>query len=65
MSDQKPLLTVDHLQISFKKDKDWKTIVQDVSFDLTANQILGIVGESGSGKSVSSLAIMRLLATFT
>lgn len=58
---QKPLLTVENLQVSFKENKDWKAIVQGVSFDLYANQILGIVGESGSGKSVSSLALMRLL----
>ncbi|MGG5575907.1 ABC transporter ATP-binding protein [Myroides sp. C15-4] len=61
MSTQKTLLTVENLQVSFKHNKDWKAIVQGVSFDLYANQILGIVGESGSGKSVSSLALMRLL----
>lgn len=61
MSKQKPLLSVENLQISFKHNKEWKALVQGVSFDLDANQILGIVGESGSGKSVSSLAIMRLL----
>lgn len=61
MSEQKPLLSVENLQISFKHNKEWKALVQGVSFDLGANQILGIVGESGSGKSVSSLAIMRLL----
>lgn len=61
MPEQHPLLTVENLQVSFKSNKDWKRIVQDVSFEVYANQILGIVGESGSGKSVSSLAIMGLL----
>ncbi|MGG5507541.1 MULTISPECIES: ABC transporter ATP-binding protein [unclassified Myroides] len=61
MSDQHPLLSVENLRVSFKQNKDWKTIVHGVSFALYPNQILGIVGESGSGKSVSSLAIMRLL----
>ncbi|WP_158962279.1 ABC transporter ATP-binding protein [Myroides fluvii] len=61
MSVQKPLLTVENLQVSFEQNKEWKAIVQGVSFELHANQILGIVGESGSGKSVSSLALMRLL----
>ncbi|MBB1138752.1 ABC transporter ATP-binding protein [Myroides sp. WP-1] len=62
MSEQKPLLTVENLRVSFKQNKEWKTIVHGASFTLYPNQILGIVGESGSGKSVTSLAIMRLLA---
>ncbi|WP_353104211.1 ABC transporter ATP-binding protein [Myroides odoratus] len=61
MSEQTPLLHVKDLQISFQQNKDWKPIVQGVSFDLYPNQILGIVGESGSGKSVSSLALLGLL----
>ncbi|MEM7442671.1 MAG: ABC transporter ATP-binding protein [Pseudomonadota bacterium] len=36
--------------------------VRDVSFDLHAGRTLALVGESGSGKSVTTLAIMRLLA---
>src|SRR5574340_1357001 len=36
--------------------------VRDVSFQIGEGEALGLVGESGSGKSVTSLAIMRLLA---
>jgi oligopeptide/dipeptide ABC transporter ATP-binding protein len=36
--------------------------VRDVSFSIGSGEVLGLVGESGSGKSVTSLAIMRLLA---
>jgi len=36
--------------------------VREVSFSIGSGEVLGLVGESGSGKSVTSLAIMRLLA---
>src|SRR5690606_31893117 len=36
--------------------------VDGVSFSLDRGRTLGVVGESGCGKSVTSLAIMRLLA---
>jgi peptide/nickel transport system ATP-binding protein len=56
-----PLLHIDHVTISAKKEGNWTPIVKDSSFTLYQNEILGIVGESGSGKSVTSLAIMGLL----
>jgi len=56
-----PLLHIDHITISAKKEGRWMPIVKDSSFVLNQNEILGIVGESGSGKSVTSLAIMGLL----
>ena len=52
-----PLLTVDHLNISFGS----VSAVRDLSFLLNAGEVLGLVGESGSGKSVTALAILRLL----
>jgi peptide/nickel transport system ATP-binding protein len=36
-------------------------VVNDISFDVLENEILGIVGESGSGKSVTALSILKLL----
>jgi peptide/nickel transport system ATP-binding protein len=56
-----PLLHIDHVTISAKKEQQWTPIVKDSSFVLNENEILGIVGESGSGKSVTSLAVMGLL----
>jgi peptide/nickel transport system ATP-binding protein len=56
-----PLLHLDHVTISAKKEGQWTPIVKDASFTLGQNEILGIVGESGSGKSVTSLAVMGLL----
>jgi oligopeptide/dipeptide ABC transporter ATP-binding protein len=38
------------------------TAVRDLSFSIVRGEVLGLIGESGSGKSVTSLAIMRLLA---
>ncbi|MFV2033631.1 MAG: ABC transporter ATP-binding protein [Halocynthiibacter sp.] len=37
------------------------TVVDDVSFNISAGETLCIAGESGSGKSMASLSIMRLL----
>ncbi len=51
------MLQVKNLSISFNKND----VVQNISFELKNNQILGVVGESGSGKSISSLAILGLL----
>ncbi|OYU80973.1 MAG: ABC transporter ATP-binding protein [Flavobacterium sp. BFFFF1] len=59
--DQKPLLTIQDLEISFRGKDGWQPVIHHISYSLFENEILGIVGESGSGKSVSSLAIMGLL----
>ena len=59
---QKTLLSVENLNISFGKKKESIAVIHDVSFDVFENEIIGIVGESGSGKSVTSLAIMGLIA---
>lgn len=56
-----PLLQIQNVTISAKKERQWTSIVKNSSFTLHKNEILGIVGESGSGKSVTSLAVMGLL----
>lgn len=56
------MLSVQNLSISFKSNNEFITVVENISFELESQQILGIVGESGSGKSVTSLAILGLLS---
>ena len=57
----KKVIDIQNLQITFRNQSQWNTIIKDSNFSVYENEILGIVGESGSGKSVTSLAIMGLL----
>ena len=58
-----PLLTVDGLKTYFHAEGVTARSVDGVSFRLHQGETLAIVGESGSGKSVTSLSIMRLIAS--
>ncbi len=60
MSDK--VLSVKDLVINFRTDSGILHAVRNVSFDLERGETLCIVGESGSGKSVTSKAIMGILA---
>ncbi len=55
-------LVVNNLKISFRTNNGKVQAVRDISFALERGRTLAIVGESGSGKSVTSKAILGILA---
>ncbi|PSR36791.1 MAG: sugar ABC transporter ATP-binding protein [Sulfobacillus thermosulfidooxidans] len=55
-----PLLNVSQLTVRYRGSNGPITAVQDVSFSVYPNEIVGFVGESGSGKSTVAQAILRL-----
>ncbi len=62
-NDSSMLLQVRDLRVTFRLDKKTSfEAVKGISFDVPRNATVALVGESGSGKSVSSLAVMGLLA---
>ena len=55
------LLTVTGLTTEFRTERGIVTAVNNVSYHVDENEIIGLVGESGCGKSVSQLSIMQLI----
>jgi peptide/nickel transport system ATP-binding protein len=56
------LLEVDGLHVHFVTTRGVVRAVEGISYKVRPGEVVALVGESGCGKSVSSLAIMRLLA---
>ncbi|MHB9052125.1 MAG: ABC transporter ATP-binding protein [Thiomonas delicata] len=56
-------LRVDDLCVNFRHDGEDVRVVENVSFEVRHGEILGLVGESGCGKSVTSMSLLRLLAS--
>jgi oligopeptide/dipeptide ABC transporter ATP-binding protein len=55
-----PLLDVRGLRIAVADGRSEYAAVENIDFEVSRGEILGLVGESGSGKSLSMLAVMGL-----
>ncbi len=58
----KTILEVKDLSVKFRTEEGVFDAIEHINFTLEEQKTLAIVGESGSGKSVTSLAIMQLIA---
>jgi len=59
MSD--PLLSVSQLSLFHQSQQQHTQLIQEISFFIQKQEIVGLVGESGSGKSLTAQSILQLL----
>jgi peptide/nickel transport system ATP-binding protein len=56
-----PVLRLANLSIEFRRHGRAVRVVDEVSIDVMAGEIVGLIGESGSGKTLTALSALRLL----
>ncbi len=56
-----PLLSVKNISLEFRTRSGRVHALEDISFDVSRGEMVGIVGESGSGKSVLCYGILGIL----
>ena len=61
MAEIEPVVEVKNLRTYFRLDEGVLKAVDDVSFTIRQNRVLGVVGESGCGKSVTAQSILRIV----
>ncbi|HJN53826.1 MAG TPA: ABC transporter ATP-binding protein, partial [Flavobacteriaceae bacterium] len=59
------LLKVARLNVKLVNTSSNDILLNNISFEISKNQIVGLVGESGSGKSLTALSILNLLSNKT
>jgi peptide/nickel transport system permease protein len=55
------LLSARDLSVVLESREGARRVIENISFDIRAGEIVGIVGESGCGKTMTALAILGLL----
>ena len=58
-----PLLEVKNLKVTFNTMAGIVKAVDDMSYHIDEEEVVGLVGESGCGKSVSQMATIQLIST--
>ena len=61
MKNPENVLEIENLETCFFTDNGVVRSVNNISFEVPKDSIVGLVGESGCGKSVTSLSIMQLV----
>ena len=59
--DARNVITMEHVDIGFKRGTDLRVVVEDFSLAIKRGEIFGLVGESGSGKTTVGRTIMRIV----
>jgi len=61
MNEKDILLTIENLQVYFRRDEELARAVDGVSFSVRREETVCLVGESGCGKTVTALSLLGLV----